>query len=146
MARHEQGTLYLTLCSGCSRWYGLPYPRPQRQLSNGAWMEPDPWFCQRKACQGYREAREKRQAEQANIGVAHRQGPCHTGDTKKPPTTIRSDTMLTPEDRQDAADARTAARKGRAYAIGAWNGEEPWESTPAPDPDADHTPQEGDPF
>jgi hypothetical protein len=39
--------------------------------------------------------------------------------------------MLTPEDRQDAADAKLAARKGRAYAEGAWDGEEPWETVAA---------------
>lgn len=62
------GTVYLTLCSGCSRTYVLPYPRPQRRTSDGRWIEPEPWFCQRKACQGYRAAREEREAAQARIG------------------------------------------------------------------------------
>jgi hypothetical protein len=68
-------TLYLTLCSGCARTYGLPYPRPQRQLSDGRWMEPNPWFCQRKPCQKARAAREEREAAQARIGSAHRPPP-----------------------------------------------------------------------
>lgn len=62
------GTLYLRLCSGCSRTYGLPYPPPQRRTSSGAWMEPDPWFCSRKPCQKAEAERAKRIEAQARIG------------------------------------------------------------------------------
>jgi hypothetical protein len=62
------GTVYLVLCSGCSRNYVLPYPRPQRQTSSGGWIEPDPWFCQRKPCREAEARHEQRKADQARIG------------------------------------------------------------------------------
>lgn len=65
-------TVYLVLCAACARSYLLPYPRKQRRTSSGSWMEPEPWFCQRKPCQEALKAREEREARQARIGSAHR--------------------------------------------------------------------------
>jgi hypothetical protein len=65
-----EDVLYLRLCAGCARTYGLPYPPPQRQLSDGRWMEPEPWFCQRPPCRKAEAARAERLAAQARIGRA----------------------------------------------------------------------------
>ena len=64
--------VYLALCSGCSGTFVLPYPRPMRHDSQGRALEPDPWFCSKQRCQGYRAEREKRLADQERIGSAHR--------------------------------------------------------------------------